>query len=82
MISVILYAFQACAEPSSQTADEAAAATFALQTRPFTVEPSDEPLMVREGEPGPVLNCSVGEQFRERNRFELEWTKVVGDTPK
>lgn len=57
------------------------AATFPLQTRPFLTEPDEEAYLAREGERGPALNCSVAEQYRDRKRFELEWTKIVGDTP-
>uniref|UniRef100_A0A914KU69 Ig-like domain-containing protein n=1 Tax=Meloidogyne incognita TaxID=6306 RepID=A0A914KU69_MELIC len=58
-------------------------ATFPLQTsRPFTIEPGEENFLAREGEPGPLLNCSVAEPFRDRSRYELEWTKVVEDRPK
>ncbi|KAF7639394.1 hypothetical protein Mgra_00001064 [Meloidogyne graminicola] len=58
-------------------------ATFPLQTsKPFIIEPGEETFLVREGEPIPLLNCSVIEQFRDRSRYELEWTKVVDDRPK
>uniref|UniRef100_A0A183BL27 Down syndrome cell adhesion molecule-like protein Dscam2 n=1 Tax=Globodera pallida TaxID=36090 RepID=A0A183BL27_GLOPA len=57
------------------------AATFPLQTRPFLTEPNEEPYLVREGEQGPELNCSVSKQYRDRSRYELEWTKIVGETP-
>ncbi|KAL3115772.1 hypothetical protein niasHT_007777 [Heterodera trifolii] len=56
-------------------------ATFPLQTRPFLAEPNEEPYLVREGENGPELNCSVLEQYRNRSRYEMEWTKIVGETP-
>uniref|UniRef100_A0A1I8BT72 Ig-like domain-containing protein n=1 Tax=Meloidogyne hapla TaxID=6305 RepID=A0A1I8BT72_MELHA len=58
-------------------------ATFPLQTsRPFIIEPGEETFLAREGESGPLLNCSVAEPFRDRSRYELEWTKVVEDRPK
>jgi hypothetical protein len=89
ILLLLFFAFFQARLAAVQSADDelataaAGAATFPLQTRPFILEPPEEPFLVREGQqPGLVLNCSIGEQFRDRARYELEWTKVVGDTPK
>uniref|UniRef100_A0A7E4ZSG2 B-cell receptor CD22 n=1 Tax=Panagrellus redivivus TaxID=6233 RepID=A0A7E4ZSG2_PANRE len=48
----------------------------------FATEPSVQPYYVRENEPGPILNCMFSETYRNRDRYEPEWTRVVAGTPK
>ncbi|KAE9556388.1 hypothetical protein FO519_000428 [Halicephalobus sp. NKZ332] len=48
----------------------------------FISQPNVQPYYVREGEPGPILNCIFSPEFRDRKRFEPQWTRVVSGTPK
>ncbi|KAI1710406.1 immunoglobulin domain-containing protein [Ditylenchus destructor] len=44
----------------------------------FLLEPNSEPYYVREGEPGPILRCTIAEAYRNRTQNELTWLRVVG----
>lgn len=55
--------------------------TRADDTSPFLVEPDDSPYYLRERAPGPLIRCVVAEAFRSRDRYELEWMKIVGGFP-
>ncbi|KAI1710687.1 immunoglobulin domain-containing protein [Ditylenchus destructor] len=44
----------------------------------FLVEPNSDPYYVREGEPGPILRCTIAEAYRNRTENELSWLRVVG----
>uniref|UniRef100_A0AC35F0A4 Ig-like domain-containing protein n=1 Tax=Panagrolaimus sp. PS1159 TaxID=55785 RepID=A0AC35F0A4_9BILA len=53
-----------------------------MYDHPFSIEPSVQPYYVRENESGPILNCAFSENYRNRDRYEPEWTRVVDGTPK
>ena len=50
--------------------------------RPFIAEPSVQPYYVHENEPGPLLECAIAAEFRDRQRFEPQWTRIASGTPK
>uniref|UniRef100_A0A1I7ZLQ2 B-cell receptor CD22-like n=1 Tax=Steinernema glaseri TaxID=37863 RepID=A0A1I7ZLQ2_9BILA len=54
------------------------ALTFEDDAVPFTSQPQDDPYYVASGEEGPLLLCSFGEEYRDRERYEHFWSRVIG----
>uniref|UniRef100_A0AC34QSZ8 Uncharacterized protein n=1 Tax=Panagrolaimus sp. JU765 TaxID=591449 RepID=A0AC34QSZ8_9BILA len=49
---------------------------------PFLSEPNPQPYYVREGEPGPLLNCKFDQKYIKQGQYERDWTRIVNGVPK
>lgn len=45
----------------------------------FSKVPSEEAYYVKDGQEGPLLECIVKEPYRDRSRYDIQWTRQAPD---